>query len=447
MKGRMILGVVLSISLVVLSAHTEVPPLMNYQGKLTDETGVPVSDGDYTIQFRIYPAPSGGDLLWEEQQTVAVANGLFSVVLGDSSSIPDTVFTGPTRWLALQLSPDPEMTPRKPIVSVGYAFRALAADTAEYALEAAAGDNDWAITGNILHPAADYGLSMRQSNVLYGIYDSTHVNFGVACTTGNTGWDHKYCTVNGGYGNVARGMFATVAGGGENAATDTGASVGGGYGNLAEYEYATVSGGRNNRASGSGVVGGGIENSAFYGTIAGGGGNFASGLCAVGGGSHDSAFSHHSTIGGGSDNKTMNAYATVAGGQLNYASGMYCSISGGLADTVAGYCSFATGEMVRVTSDADYTFAFGRDFTTSTPNAVIFHNSADPIKAGIDTPSPTATLDVNGSTGYNQVRMRISYTPTDSLDANGNLGDIAWDDNYIYIKTTVGWKRAALNTF
>ena len=63
------------------------------------------------------------------------------------------------------------------------------------------------------------------------------------------------------------------------------------------------------------------------------------------------------------------------------------------------------------------------------------------------TTNPTASLDVNGSTGYDQLRMRTPYTPADSLDANGNVGDIAWDDDYIYLKTATGWKRAALSTF
>ena len=26
-------------------------------------------------------------------------------------------------------------------------------------------------------------------------------------------------------------------------------------------------------------------------------------------------------------------------------------------------------------------------------------------------------------------------------------GDVAWDDNFIYIKTSVGWKQTALSTF
>lgn len=66
---------------------------------------------------------------------------------------------------------------------------------------------------------------------------------------------------------------------------------------------------------------------------------------------------------------------------------------------------------------------------------------------GIGTDSPTARLDANGATGYNQLRMRTSYTPTSSSDSNGNTGDIAWDSGYVYIKTGSGWKRAALSTF
>jgi len=66
---------------------------------------------------------------------------------------------------------------------------------------------------------------------------------------------------------------------------------------------------------------------------------------------------------------------------------------------------------------------------------------------GVGTTTPTAKLDVVGSTGYNQLRLRTSYTPTGTADANGNVGDVAWDDNFIYVKTSVGWKRAALSTF
>lgn len=66
---------------------------------------------------------------------------------------------------------------------------------------------------------------------------------------------------------------------------------------------------------------------------------------------------------------------------------------------------------------------------------------------GVGTDLPTAKLDVNGATGYDQIRMRTSFTPTGTADASGNVGDIAWDDNFIYIKTSAGWKRTPLTTF
>jgi hypothetical protein len=70
-----------------------------------------------------------------------------------------------------------------------------------------------------------------------------------------------------------------------------------------------------------------------------------------------------------------------------------------------------------------------------------------PGNVGIGTSAPTARLHVVGSTGYNQLRLQTPYTPSSSADPNGNVGDIAWDNNYIYVKTSAGWKRAALSTF
>jgi hypothetical protein len=66
---------------------------------------------------------------------------------------------------------------------------------------------------------------------------------------------------------------------------------------------------------------------------------------------------------------------------------------------------------------------------------------------GIKTTSPTDLIDINGANGYSQLRLRTAYTPTGTADANGNTGDLSWDDNYIYIKTAAGWKRSTLSTF
>lgn len=59
----------------------------------------------------------------------------------------------------------------------------------------------------------------------------------------------------------------------------------------------------------------------------------------------------------------------------------------------------------------------------------------------------TNKVDINADNGYEQLRLRNSYTPTSSSDPNGEVGSIVRDDDYLYIKTNSGWKRALLSTF
>ncbi|MDD5353868.1 MAG: hypothetical protein PHF95_01620 [bacterium] len=90
-------------------------------------------------------------------------------------------------------------------------------------------------------------------------------------------------------------------------------------------------------------------------------------------------------------------------------------------------------------------------------NVIIFSTGASNYRGKIDNtgfwaiggnvPTPTSQLHVKGSVGYNQFRMEQTYTPTSSSDGNGAVGDVAWDTNYVYIKTSSGWKRSALSTF
>jgi hypothetical protein len=89
-----------------------------------------------------------------------------------------------------------------------------------------------------------------------------------------------------------------------------------------------------------------------------------------------------------------------------------------------------------------YMGVFFRDNTFATRMHV---NGAD-VNIGT-TFSNAARLVVNGSNGYSQINMAQAYTPTGTSDALGSTGNIAWDANYIYIKTAAGWKRAALSTF
>ncbi len=64
-----------------------------------------------------------------------------------------------------------------------------------------------------------------------------------------------------------------------------------------------------------------------------------------------------------------------------------------------------------------------------------------------ETITATSAIDIEGINGFNQFRLRKTYTPSSSTDANGNTGDMSWDENYIYIKTASGWKRTSLESF
>jgi len=108
-------------------------PEINYQGKLTDSAGVAVTDGDYNMEFKLYTVSSGGSAIWTETLTtpdkVTVTSGLFSVLLGNVTSIASVDF-GQDLYLGVNIggtgtaSWDGEMTPRKQIASVPSAFEA-----------------------------------------------------------------------------------------------------------------------------------------------------------------------------------------------------------------------------------------------------------------------------------------------------------------------------------
>ena len=127
------------------TAHAAVPATMNYQGYLTDSEGGPRS-GTFPMTFAIYADSLGGPALWSEARAeVPVSGGLFSVLLGAGTALPQGAFSGATLWLETAVS-DPVLTPRRPLVAVPYSFRALVADSAARA-PAEAGDSLWTASG------------------------------------------------------------------------------------------------------------------------------------------------------------------------------------------------------------------------------------------------------------------------------------------------------------
>ena len=104
------------------------PQTINYQGYLTNAGSTPVN-GSVVMTFRLYNAASGGAALYNETQlSVGVANGNFNAVIG--SVTPITLPFDVPYWLTVAINADGEMSPRQPLASSPYAFRASSLDSA-----------------------------------------------------------------------------------------------------------------------------------------------------------------------------------------------------------------------------------------------------------------------------------------------------------------------------
>jgi len=416
-----------------------IPLMLNYQGKLTDPQGQPVRDSVYAVGFALFAVPVGGTPFWNEMQPVATQSGLFNVLLGSDNPILDLPTDG-ICFLAMAVDPDPPMAPRIRVVSAAYAYLAARADTANYAERAAAarpisppiatseledtavtmpkiarsgattgqvikwtgsdwaprndsigsggGDSAWTRVGSdsVLYTVRKLGIARGGAgNMLHGAYAFSHVNLGVACTTGTSGEANYGCLVGGGEGNTAGSDGAVVGGGGGNTASGAFAFVGGGHSDTASGNYAFVGGGWANTASGAfAFVGGGEDNDAdtVYATVGGGGGNTASGYYAV--------------VAGGDSNTASGPYTTVGGGRHNLADEDYATIPGGYGDTCSGGYALAAGYKTRIRTGGLHTFAFGEDCSTSVARAVVFYHSGAATKLGVGVQTPTHNIDVQG---------------------------------------------------
>lgn len=234
---------------------------------------------------------------------VQVANGLFTVVLGDTNSMavmPCALFTDPDLRLKIWFNDGTHgsspLSPLQKLTPAPYATMAQGL------------------------------VGVVQNNVMNG----------------------QFVTVGGGVGNTTSNSYATVSGGAYNFNSGNSASIGGGYANVASNSYTTVAGGSANRAAGfAASVGGGNSNvsSNDFSTVAGGNQNLAVGrYSTIGGGIYNLAANTSTTVAGGQQNQATGDRSTVGGGMLNVASGPGSVISGG------GYNGSAVGNLATGTA-------------------------------------------------------------------------------------------------
>ena len=123
-RRKVVLGAMLvALAVLVLVSGCGTPALQNemgYQGRLTDAAGNPIN-GTKNMTFRLYTAETGGTAIWEETHAgVQVSDGLFNVVLGESTPLDEAQFHQP---LYLEVVVDGEtLSPRQKLLGAPYAF-------------------------------------------------------------------------------------------------------------------------------------------------------------------------------------------------------------------------------------------------------------------------------------------------------------------------------------
>lgn len=129
-KNFCILQAVLMVLILAASAGAQLPHIISYQGRLTDDAGQPIT-GAKLIKFNIYGSESGSDSLWSSgYQVIQIENGLFKYELGSNVPLPPDLFvTGDSRYLGITIDTDAELAPRTQFIAVQYAIHAQQADS------------------------------------------------------------------------------------------------------------------------------------------------------------------------------------------------------------------------------------------------------------------------------------------------------------------------------
>ena len=97
-----------------------VPRLLSYQGFLTVGGAGPVSDGQYTVNFRLFDQEEDGNEFWSETHLLTVSDGLVSALLGSNGFPIETVPMN--SYLEIEIDGN-TLSPRQQITSVMYAIK------------------------------------------------------------------------------------------------------------------------------------------------------------------------------------------------------------------------------------------------------------------------------------------------------------------------------------
>ena len=102
-------------------AMAQPPALINYQGRLVDGTNL--VSGNVGLSLRLVDDATGGTVLYEDSNTVAVVDGLYATLIGDDTTAGslNAALAVTNVWLEVAVD-NVALTPRERIASVAYAL-------------------------------------------------------------------------------------------------------------------------------------------------------------------------------------------------------------------------------------------------------------------------------------------------------------------------------------
>ena len=119
-RRLLVLGLALLLHALAPAAAAEVPGQLNHEGLLLDADGLPMV-GLVSLDLAVYDRSEGGVSLWSESYQLDLVDGYYSVTLGQQSALGWVDGPG-ARYLGISVNGQPELQPRRLLLSVPWAL-------------------------------------------------------------------------------------------------------------------------------------------------------------------------------------------------------------------------------------------------------------------------------------------------------------------------------------
>ena len=194
------------LALVFLIAYgitfSQVPQTISYQGVLTNVKGDAVTNGTYSLTFKIYEVATGDTSLWTEVQSVQVQNGIFNVILGNV--MPLNLLFDRQYWLGVTIGSESELTPRLQFTSTAYSLNARTIVNNAVTSEKIANGAVTPAKINSTGASTGQALTFDGSNVVWGRPSGGGLSLPFAGSVASS--DNAFSITNAGTGIAVRGL-------------------------------------------------------------------------------------------------------------------------------------------------------------------------------------------------------------------------------------------------